>query len=392
MVASKFLQDRTYSNRAWARISGLCASELENLERIFLRTIQFNLVVDPDQWQWWIGDALPAQIARHAADTKDAQPMVLRRAASENVLGQALPFDANLAQRNQMNRLSRHESLDTTSLGHSFQVAIHKQWWLIILPIGTFAEAAGYVMRIYGNHDPFLRDPYVAMMCLLIITPCLFAAVHFATLGRIMTLFPARFSPFKPVIITPFFVTIDVASLVIQGIGAGMSGTAESADDAHSGSMIVVGGVALQLAGYLVFDALFVYFYLHVHKENHPLVERYRPLMVGIFSSSMLIVLRSIYRVIEMAVGWDGVINSTEWPLYVFDSTFVWLAVVALNIFHPGAYLPKKFSWKVLPQTDEEAYKLNGFDPNGRPEKWACEIRDEENVPNDEAPQAIQDK
>lgn len=259
-----------------------------------------------------------------------------------------------------------------SSLGHIAQVIMYRQWWLVILPIGTLAETAGHVMRIYGNHDDKLRDPYVAMMCLLIITPCLFAAVHFATLGRIMTLFPARFSPVKPVYVTPFFVTVDIASLIIQGIGAGMSGTADSDSDPdlHNGSMIVVAGVALQLAGYLVFDTLFVYFWYHVRKENFPLLRRYGTLMYGILASSLLIVLRSIYRVIEMAFGWDGVISSHEWALFVFDATFVWLAVVVLNGIHPGAYLPKQFSWKVQPHTDEESYELNDFDPNGTPDKW----------------------
>ena len=114
MVASKFLQDRTYSNRAWSRISGLSARELEKLERIFLCTIQFDLVVHPAQWQWWISEALPAQIAMHRASFKDAQPTGLRRALSDNVLGQALSFDATL-QRSQISRLSRHESIDSAT-------------------------------------------------------------------------------------------------------------------------------------------------------------------------------------------------------------------------------------------------------------------------------------
>lgn len=119
-----------------------------------------------------------------------------------------------------------------SSVAYIAQVIMYRQWWLVILPIGTLAEAGGYITRIYA-HDDYrsrIRDPYVAMMCLLIITPCLFAAVHFATLGRIMTLFPARFSLVKPIYVTPFFVSVDIASLIIQGVGAGMSGSADTPD------------------------------------------------------------------------------------------------------------------------------------------------------------------
>lgn len=146
--------------------------------------------------------------------------------------------------------------------------------------------------------------------------------------------------------------------------------------DAKTGSHVVVAGVAVQLAGYLVFDALFVHFYYQVYREKHPLLRRYNTLLLAIIASSMLVVLRSIYRVAEMGAGWDGPILSREWPLYSFDSTFVLLAVAVLNAVFPGAYLPKQFSWRVQPQTDEEAYRLNNFDPNGRPDKWG--IRDEE--------------
>lgn len=128
--------------------------------------------------------------------------------------------------------------------------------------------------------------------------------------------------------------------------------------------------MALQLAGYLVFDTLFVHFYYHVYREKHPLLKRYNTLLLAVITSSLLVVLRSIYRVAEMAAGWNGPINKKEWPLYSFDSTFVWLAVAVLNVVFPGAYLPKQFSWRVQPQTDEEAYRMNNFDPNGRPDKW----------------------
>lgn len=53
--------------------------------------------------------------------------------------------------------------------------------------------------------------------------------------------------------------------------------------------------------------------------------------------------------------------------------------MVVLNGIHPGAYLPKQFSWKVQPHTDEESYKLNDFDPNGTPDKWR-KHPDEEHV------------
>lgn len=119
--------------------------------------------------------------------------------------------------------------------------------------------------------------------------------------------------------------------------------------------MVVVGGVAVQLAGYVLFNMAFLSFWYRVRKDRPPLYLKLRPFMAAVFLSSFFIVLRSIYRVIEMADGWEGVINTTEWAVYVFDGVFVLIAVVILNVYNPMQYLPKRFSWKFNPERDGPA-------------------------------------
>jgi hypothetical protein len=53
MVSSKFLQDRTFSNRAWSKISGLNARELCVVERRFLMALEFDLNVREKDWATW---------------------------------------------------------------------------------------------------------------------------------------------------------------------------------------------------------------------------------------------------------------------------------------------------------------------------------------------------
>lgn len=114
-------------------------------------------------------------------------------------------------------------------------------------------------------------------------------------------------------------------------------------------------GVSVQLAGYLLFDFVFLSFWHRVRKNPPPHYDRYRVLLWAVFFSSQLIILRSIFRVIEMGVGWNGVINNTEWCLYVFDGAFVFVAVAIMNVVNPMQYLPKDFSWKYNPDR-EDAY------------------------------------
>lgn len=148
----------------------------------------------------------------------------------------------------------------------------------------------------------------------------------------------------------PFFVCVDVASLVIQGVGAGQAGTSDDVDVARSGSNIAAAGVAVQLAGYLLFFCLFAVFYYRIRRDPPPGLEQMHPLMLATMASSAWIILRSIYRLIEMGEGWDGVINNTEWCLFVFDGAFVFIAVTIYNFVHPGKYLPREFSWNYHPE------------------------------------------
>ncbi|KAM0752731.1 hypothetical protein T439DRAFT_181497 [Meredithblackwellia eburnea MCA 4105] len=51
LTASKYLQDRNFSNRSWARLSGLDVKELNDIERKFLILIDFDLHIKPDDFR-----------------------------------------------------------------------------------------------------------------------------------------------------------------------------------------------------------------------------------------------------------------------------------------------------------------------------------------------------
>ncbi|BGO99724.1 G1/S-specific cyclin Pcl5 [Rhodotorula toruloides] len=53
ICASKYLQDRNYSNRAWAKISGLDVREINANERAFLKVTGFGLHLPAEEFQRW---------------------------------------------------------------------------------------------------------------------------------------------------------------------------------------------------------------------------------------------------------------------------------------------------------------------------------------------------
>lgn len=53
VVASKFVQDKTYRNSAWAKIAGLPVAEINAAERIFLDLIDYSLYIAQPTFEQW---------------------------------------------------------------------------------------------------------------------------------------------------------------------------------------------------------------------------------------------------------------------------------------------------------------------------------------------------
>lgn len=53
VVASKFVQDKTYRNSAWAKIAGLSVSEINTAEQYFLSLLDYRLYIDQSVFDHW---------------------------------------------------------------------------------------------------------------------------------------------------------------------------------------------------------------------------------------------------------------------------------------------------------------------------------------------------
>ncbi|KAI9099986.1 hypothetical protein DFS34DRAFT_561181, partial [Phlyctochytrium arcticum] len=53
ILANKFLQDKNYTNKAWAKISGLAAVDLASYQKDMLHALDWNLYVSQRTWMNW---------------------------------------------------------------------------------------------------------------------------------------------------------------------------------------------------------------------------------------------------------------------------------------------------------------------------------------------------
>ncbi|CUS22496.1 LAQU0S05e06700g1_1 [Lachancea quebecensis] len=206
------------------------------------------------------------------------------------------------------------------------------------LMVGLVVEIGGYAARIVSRNDLFAIGPYVAQTVMLLVAPALMAATIYMNFGRLLTLLratklsmvPARFN-------TTIFVMGDVLSFVLQGAGGGILG---ASDNHQLGSNIVIAGLAIQVFVFGFFVATEVRFLICAQRMSpvaYRISRHWKVLNINLFVSSLLILVRSIVRLVEFAQGFHGYIMEHEWFIYVFDAVPMFLVAVSfITLFHNG--------------------------------------------------------
>ncbi|KAL6405811.1 hypothetical protein AUP68_10950 [Ilyonectria robusta] len=147
--------------------------------------------------------------------------------------------------------------------------------------------------------------------------------------------------------LTKIFVVGDVISFFVQGgeylahdgiLGGGIqsSGTESSL---NTGKYIIVAGLFVQILFFGCFIAVAVHFYLAMKKvptsraqSNTP----WRKHLMALFIASALIMVRSLFRVIEYLQGFSGYLLSHEIYLYIFDAVLMLVVMALFNVLHPS--------------------------------------------------------
>jgi hypothetical protein len=126
------------------------------------------------------------------------------------------------------------------------------------------------------------------------------------------------------------------------------SGTIENY---NLGEDVTVAGLAVQLAFFSVFMVTCGIFHHRIRQRPTQQVATisarlreqkrrgWETILVGLYVASLLILVRSIFRVIEYVQGNDGYLISHEVFMYVFDSALMFLTMVVMNLCHPSMIL-----------------------------------------------------
>ncbi|KAF2179555.1 RTA1 protein [Zopfia rhizophila CBS 207.26] len=242
---------------------------------------------------------------------------------------------------------------------HCWQLFRTGTWYFIPFVIGGIFEAIGYAGRAASatQTPDWTLVPYIIQSIFILVAPAMFAASIYMILGRIILVTDAEsHSMIRAKWMTKIFVICDVLSFLMQASGGGLMATDGNQD---LGQKVIVCGLFVQLIAFGFFVVVALVF--HLRLLHVPTVQSstsrmpWQKHLLTLYVTSLLILVRSIFRVVEYLQGWDGYLLKRELYLYVFDALLMFIVMIIFNWVHPSeikSYLrggPMVKGWKMEP-------------------------------------------
>ncbi|KAK3327460.1 RTA1 like protein-domain-containing protein [Cercophora scortea] len=251
------------------------------------------------------------------------------------------------------------------TVGHLLRYAHFRRWTSPLLALGALIETTGWASRTWSSKCPYNQTAFLIQITTLIIAPTFFAAAIYLFLNQLTTHFDLQpqFQPqpqqtptpnqppaTKPLLLLPprlyatVFCTCDIISLTIQAVGGALaSRAAADATDTQPGTRTMVAGIAFQLATMSLFALLAGAFLLRVMRDMksnnttliNSMTHEVKLTLLSIGLAFVAIYVRSVYRTIELAQGWEGYLITREGYFIGLDAALMFVAVGVLLVFDP---------------------------------------------------------
>ncbi|PQE31002.1 hypothetical protein CJF32_00006039 [Rutstroemia sp. NJR-2017a WRK4] len=247
--------------------------------------------------------------------------------------------------------------------------------WAIMV-FAAAMEAIGYIVRAISTQHTFNDTLYVIQFTLIFLSPVFMAAACYIVFGRIIYhVVPKEACNTKllwisPRFVTPTFVLCDIVALLLQLSGAIKftsidPSTPNAQSEIESGRNVALAGVSVQLACFGLFTIIagrfnftskqvakdFTRTEVHeMHETGQYMVvdgsggkklkRNWKALLRVVNGTCALILVRSVYRMVEFAMGSQGYVETHEWCTYIWDALVMLTCLALFNYWHPANYLP----------------------------------------------------
>ncbi|KAI5204219.1 RTA1-domain-containing protein [Aureobasidium subglaciale] len=225
---------------------------------------------------------------------------------------------------------------------HLYQMIRTKTYFFVPFCIGGVFEVIGFAARARSAEEApdFSVIAYSLQAILILVAPALFAASIYMELGRIILLTDGEHHSIIPKKwLTKTFVIGDVISFCLQAAGGGIM-AAGTLSALENGEHITIGGLVVQIIFFGFFVVVSITFNRRMNKNptSRSMISfnPWRKHLYALYGGSALILIRSIFRLIEYSQGNDGYLISHEWFLYIFDAVLMLATMLVFAWYHPS--------------------------------------------------------
>ncbi|GAA6054591.1 hypothetical protein JCM3770_000067 [Rhodotorula araucariae] len=207
---------------------------------------------------------------------------------------------------------------------HTSHLVRHKSTRVFssLMVFGCLCEIVGYASRLVSHYHPFVVNYFIIQYFFIVVAPVFFAAAFYLALGLGLRRLDHRGSTllrFNPKILIIVMIVSDTVTTIIQIAGAALIGVAESSRFSNGSAKItsdqandiLLAGLALQTASFLAFLVLLA---MCIWRSARTFTAAHLPKQFSIllFLSSLLVFLRTTFRLAETAQGVFGPASTSE--------------------------------------------------------------------------------
>ena len=210
-------------------------------------------------------------------------------------------------------------------------------------------EIVGYIFRTLSNvKDPYMIPYFVVQYFFIVVAPVFISASIYVCLSKLIRwagtegLDVESRSYLRPKLLLWVFITADVVTSIVQIAGAALIGVAENKGDSpETANNILLAGLAIQTFAFLIFLALYTAFIIVFSRDTKLALQfsSKRPFLLAVGISSILVLLRTVFRLAETSEGVFGYASSHEVFFGCLEFAPIVVAVWILAIWHPGRWL-----------------------------------------------------
>lgn len=130
-----------------------------------------------------------------------------------------------------------------------------------------------------------------------------------------------------------------MVSLAIQTVGGVEVSSAQDLQDIRHGGSVMCAGIIFQFSNTVVFAVLVLAAVLRLQRKTLTLLDVAGwPTMVAMCVSTLMLLLRNAYRIVELSEGWNGHVMRTEVYVIGLDMVPMAIAIGCFVIFSPSLF------------------------------------------------------